>query len=156
MAAPKRMEELETLLVGVVAEFGVELDSVIEAKDMGFPVVRVIVDAPEGQEGIDADVLADVSRKVSVILDDNDPFDSEYMLEVSTPGAERELTKPRHWCKEIGHLIRVKMRDGEKFEGRLLEADEDGAVLDCDGTSTKIQYENVKKARPRVELTSGE
>lgn len=156
MAAPQRMEALEALLADVVGEFGVELDSVVQAKEFGYPVVRVIVDAPLGQVGVDADVLADVSRKVSAILDDNDPFEGEYMLEVSTPGAERELTQPRHWMKEIGHLIRVKLRNGEKCEGRLLEADETGAVLDCDGVSTKIQYDNVKKARPRVELTSEE
>lgn len=156
MAALKRMEELEALLEGTVREFGVELDSVVEAKESGFPVVRVIVENPQDHQGVDADVLADVSRRVSVILDENDPFDSEYMLEVSTPGVERELRLPRHWRKEIGRLIRVKLRSGEKFEGRLVEADEDSAVLDCDGVSTKIQYEHVKKARPRVELTSGE
>lgn len=157
MAQARHMEELEKLLSPVVEEFGLILDSVIEAREGGVPVARVVVEEPEGSEGgVDADVLADVSRVVSKILDENDPFDAEYMLEVSTPGAERELTLPRHWRKEIGHLIRVKLRDGSKLEGRLESAGDDEAILNVDGVSTKIEYAHVKKARPRVELTSGE
>lgn len=157
MAQPRHMEELETLLQPAVEEFGLILDSVVEAREGGFPVVRVIVEEPLGHsQGVDADVLADVSRTVSKILDENDPFDTEYMLEVSTPGAERELTQPRHWLKEVGHIIRVKLRDGRKIEGRLHEANDEGAILEVDGESTKIDYDSVKKARPRVELTSGE
>ncbi len=157
MAQARHMEELETLLGGVVEEFDLILDSVIEAREGGLPVARVIVEEPEGSgNGVDADVLADVSRAVSKILDENDPFETEYMLEVSTPGAERELLQPRHWRKEIGHLIRVKLRDGSKHEGRLLNVENEYAVLEVDGESTKIEFAHVKKARPRVELTSGE
>lgn len=156
MAHSHNSERLEALLAGVVAENGLELDAVIEAKQGTMALVRVIVDAPEGQTGVDSDHLAEVSRAVSKAMDVADPIDGEYLLEVSTPGAERELTQPRHWRKQIGRLIRAKMRDGSTLQGRLLEADEEHATLDVDGVSTTISYANVKKARPRVELNSEE
>ena len=156
MARSRQSEQLEALLAGVVAEKGLELDAVIEAKQGTMVLLRVIVDAPEGQVGVDSDQLAEVSRAVSKALDVADPIDEEYLLEVSTPGAERELALPRHWRKQIGRLIRAKMRDGSTVQGRLIEADEEHATLDVDGVSTTISYANVKKARPRVELNSEE
>ncbi len=157
MAQARHMEDLETLLGGVVEEFGLILDSVIEAREGGVPVARVVVEEPEGSEGgVDADVLADVSRAVSKILDDNDPFDTEYMLEVSTPGAERELTKPRHWRKEIGHLIRVKLRDGSACEGRLLTVEDDHAILDVESPSPASSLKNQKEAKQVSTPTSSQ
>lgn len=156
MARSHQSDKLEALLAGVVAENGLELDAVIETKQGSMALVRVIVDAPEGQSGVDSDQLADVSRAVSKALDVADPIEGEYLLEVSTPGAERELTLPRHWRKQIGRLIRAKMRDGAALQGRLLDANEEQATLDVDGVSTTISYANVKKARPRVELNSEE
>ena len=162
--------QLEELLAPVVHSHGLELESVSVFQSDHNTIVRVTVD--EGEQagcgvdsdnitegahalgGIDSEVLADVSRAISATLDQADPISEAYMLEVSTPGAERELTKPRHWRKEVGHLISVKLNDGTSLVGRLLQAEESVAILDNDGQATTIDYAQIKKARPRVEFGS--
>lgn len=156
VADPHESAELESLLTEVVSEGGLELDSVLELTQDGSHVVRVVVDAPEGRTGVDSDTLADVSRAVSKALDVADPIPGEYLLEVSTPGAERELRRPGHWRRAVGHLVRVKLRDGTRVEGRLRAVEEDGAVVEVDGEPTTIPFAQVKRARPRVEFGSEE
>lgn len=156
MAQSKRSPELEGLLTLVVAGSGLELDSVVLAQQSTTPVVRVFVDAPLGGNGVDSDTLAMVSRLVSTALDEADPIESEYLLEVSTPGAERELSEPRHWLRQIGRRAQVKMRDGSTFLGTVIAADDESVMLNVDGAETTIQYESIKKARARVEFGSKE
>ncbi|QPK81823.1 ribosome maturation factor RimP [Schaalia sp. ZJ405] len=156
MAQPTHSPEIFALLEPVVTGLGVELDSVILANQSGTTVVRVFVDSPVGQDGVDADRLADVSRAVSAQMDRADPIDSEYLLEVSTPGAERELTQPRHWLKQVGRLAQVKLRDGQSVTGRVIDVGEDSVTLNIDDTTTTILYAQMKKARARVEFGSKE
>ena len=66
---------LEELLAPVVAASGLELDSVPRTRSDAMPLLRVIVDAPIGGDGVDSDTLADVSRAVSKALDAADPID---------------------------------------------------------------------------------
>ena len=129
---------LEELLAPVVAASGLELDSVTRTRSDAMPLLRVIVDAPIGGDGVDSDTLADVSRAVSKALDAADPIDGEYLLEVSTPGAERELTKVGHWLRQVGRLVRIKLRAGGYVSGRVVSADETGAVIDVDGEETAV------------------
>ena len=128
MASSTSEGPLEELLAPVVAQSGLELDSVTRSRSDAMPLLRVIVEAPIGADGIDSDTLAEVSRAVSKALDVADPIDGEYLLEVSTPGAERELTKVGHWMRQI----------------------------DVDGETTIIDYQDMRKARSRVDFGSGE
>ena len=147
---------LEELLAPVVAASGLELDSVTRTRSDAMPLLRVIVDAPIGGDGVDSDTLADVSRAVSKALDAADPIDGEYLLEVSTPGAERELTKVGHWLRQVGRLVRIKLRAGGYVSGRVVSADETGAVIDVDGEETAVAYQDMRKARARVDFGAGE
>ncbi len=157
MAKPQHhFEALEERLAPIASGFGLELDSVIGVKESGMQIVRVIVEAIEPGASVDSEALADMSRAVSPILDEVDPVDGEYFLEVSTPGAERELVTPRHWQRQIGRLVAVKLKDATKLAGRVESATDSHAVLNVDGTPTTIEYTQVKKARPRVEFGSEE
>ncbi|MDO4258674.1 MAG: ribosome maturation factor RimP [Actinomycetaceae bacterium] len=145
-------EELAALLGPVVSEVGLELDDIVFARQDAHMVVRVTVEAPEGSDGLDSDLLGDVSRAISAAMDRADPIDGEYLLEVSTPGAERELLRPAHWRRQIGRLVEVRMRDKERFTGRVLDVDDEGAVLEVEGVQRRVDYGEVKKARGRVEV----
>ena len=114
----------------------------------------VVVEAPIGAEGIDSDTLADVSRAISKTLDVADPIDGEYLLEVSTPGAERELTKVGHWMRQVGRLVRIKLRAGGYVSGRVVAADETRVTIDVDGESRVINYQDIRKARARIDFGS--
>ena len=146
---------LEELLAPVVAASGLELDSVTRTRSDAMPLLRVVVEAPIGADGIDSDTLADVSRAVSKALDAADPIDGEYLLEVSTPGAERELTKVGHWKRQVGRLVRVKLRAGGYVSGRVIDAGETSATIDVDGEATTIDYQDMKKARSPVDFGTG-
>ena len=146
---------LQELLAPVVAASGLELDSVTRTRSDAMPLLRVVVEAPIGADGIDSDTLADVSRAVSKALDAADPIDGEYLLEVSTPGAERELTKVGHWMRQIGRLVRIKLRAGGYVSGRVIDASETSATIDVDGEATTIDYQDIRKARSRVDFGTG-
>ena len=146
---------LQELLAPVVAASGLELDSVTRTRSDEMPLLRVVVEAPIGADGIDSDTLADVSRAVSKALDAADPIDGEYLLEVSTLGAERELTKVGHWMRQIGRLVRIKLRVGGYVSGRVIDAGETSATIDVDGEATTIDYQDMKKARSRVDFGTG-
>ena len=146
---------LQELLAPVVAASGLELDSLTRTRSDAMPLLRVVVEAPIGAAGIDSDTLADVSRAVSKALDAADPIDGEYLLEVSTPGAERELTKVGHWKRQVGRLVRVKLRAGGYVSGRVIDAGETSATIDVDGEATTIDYQDMRKARSRVDFGTG-
>ena len=146
---------LQELLAPVVAASGLELDSVTRTRSDAMPLLRVVVEAPIGADGIDSDTLADVSRAVSKALDAVDPIDGEYLLEVSTPGAERELTKVGHWMRQIGRLVRIKLRAGGYVSGCVIDAGETSATIDVDGEATTIDYQDMRKARSRVDFGTG-
>lgn len=113
--------------------------------------VKVVVDS---DDGVDLDQCADLSHKVSAILDANDDLmgDGPYTLEVSSPGVTRPLTLPRHWRRNIGRLVRVVLADGGVVTGRVTAADEREAVLDVAGKSREVQYDTVGKAKVQVEF----
>jgi ribosome maturation factor rimP len=138
----------------VVSASGLELDSVTRTRSNAMPLLRVVVEAPIGAEGIDSDTLADVSRAISKTLDVADPIDGEYLLEVSTPGAERELTKVGHWMRQVGRLVRIKLRAGGYVSGRVVAADETRVTIDVDGESRVINYQDIRKARARIDFGS--
>ena len=140
MASSTSEGPLEELLAPVVARSGLELDSVTRSRSDAMPLLRVIVEAPIGADGIDSDTLAEVSRAVSKALDVADPIDGEYLLEVSTPGAERE---------------RIKLRAGGYVSGRVVAANETSATIDVDGETTTIDYSDMRKARSRVDFGTG-
>lgn len=156
MASSTSDVSLEELLAPIVEQAGLELESVTRSRCDRTPLLRVVVDAPIGAAGVDSDALANVSRAVSRALDDADPIDGEYLLEVSTPGAERELTKVDHWLRQVGRLVRVKLRAGGHVSGRVIDADESGATIDVDGNATTIAYSDMRKARSRIEFGAGQ
>ena len=86
-----------------VAAEGVELDDVEVLG--GGQIVRVTLDA---DDSVGVDMIAELSRGIGRLLDADDPIKSAYTLEVSSPGLERKLTRPRHYEKSVGREVKVK------------------------------------------------
>lgn len=94
-------------------------------------VVHVVVDLPQEETGgVNLDVIADISRVLSDVLD-NDPGDDgrPYDLEVSSPGVGRPLTEPRHWHRARGRLVKVNVLQGENITGRVQSVDGSGVTI---------------------------
>ena len=159
-------QRLAELIGPAVEESGLVLEHVaLKPAGTGL-VLQVLVDLPEDStDSVDIDRIAAVSRAVSELLDRTDPVQgSAYELEVSSPGATRELAAPRHWRRSIGRLVRVTPVEGEKFTARLLEVGQDGVVLQRShqvkkGMPARLldperwAFEAVRRARVEVEFT---
>jgi ribosome maturation factor RimP len=80
--------------------------------------VLVLVD---GDEGVNIDQCAQLSRKISAELEEKDIMDGAYRLEVSSPGVEFPLKYQRQFPKHIGRKVKVSLNDGAEKIGKLLE-----------------------------------
>lgn len=141
---------LQQVIEPVVASEGLDLEELDLAQAGRRSRLRIIVDA-EG--GVDLDRCAEVSRLVSRTLDDSDVMgETPYTLEVSSPGVSRPLTLPRHWSRAAGRLVRATLHDGDDVTGRVVSADDSGAVLDVDGSTREVAYAEVRRAKVQVEF----
>jgi ribosome maturation factor RimP len=141
-------ERLWEVIEPYVAREGIELDDIeVVGRGKG-AIVRITIDA---DVPVDIDRIARISRGVSRILDDEDPVTSSYTLEVTSPGLERKLRRPRHYAKSVGREAKVKTRapiDGERVHRGVitLAAAEDFTIDTNDGPRT-IPYGEVISAR---------
>lgn len=112
-------------------------------------VLRLYIDRPEG--GITLDDCVTVSRQMAALLDVEDLIPFSYTLEVSSPGLNRPLKRPKDFLAHCGKKIKIKTRlpvDGRRrFSGVLQEYRErDGSlVLDTDAGSYTLEVANFAK-----------
>jgi ribosome maturation factor RimP len=125
-----------------------KISKIIEAAvaDLGFQLVRVLFmggNSGRNQLQIMAEPVEDremtvedckkLSRHIAALLDVEDPISSAYVLEVSSPGIDRPLTKIEDYERFEGELAKINlrmMRDGRRrFNGRLNGFDEDGKIV---------------------------
>ena len=120
--------EIAALVEPVIEDLGFRLVRVkMSGRDGG--TVQIMVDNPHGQ--ITVDDCASISRELSPLLDAADPIAGAWHLEISTPGIDRPLVRPRDFLDWAGYEARLTLR--EPVEGRkrfrgLLEGFEDGEV----------------------------
>ena len=122
---PQRVWELAEPLA---ADLGLTLWDVVYQKEGADWILRVTVDK-EG--GVSIDDCVDLTHALDPVLDEADPIAQEYLLEVSSPGFERKLTRRQHFEKYLGRPLRVKLHkaleDGTKvLEGELVRVEENG------------------------------
>ena len=113
--------------------------------------LRVVVDLPDGQGDVGVDDIAGAARAISEALDRDDPVRGRYTLEVSSPGAERELSAPRHFRRAVGRDVRLTTGAGE-VTGTVLRADEESVTVDVGGRERVIAYADLVGARMLVRL----
>ena len=106
--------------------------------------LRVVVDA-EG--GVDLDRITEASRGISRLLDETDDPSGPYSLEVTSPGLERKLRRPRHFGGAVGQEVAVKTTTGESLRGVLDRANGAGFDLLVGGESRRVAYADVASAR---------
>ncbi|AJQ97278.1 ribosome maturation factor RimP [Gynuella sunshinyii] len=121
-------------------------------------LLRIYIDH---EEGIDVEDCATVSRQISSVLDVEDPIQSNYTLEVSSPGMDRVLFTLEQFAVYKGHEIEIRL--SRPFEGRkkfkgLLNGVEDSDVLLVIGDEEYVlPFEQIEKARiiPRFDQIDG-
>ena len=133
------------LITDTVEGLGYELWDVEYVKDGAFWYLRITIDS---EKGIDIDDCERVHRAIDPIIDEADPIEDQYYLEVSSPGIERELRTTEHLKRYIGSKVCVKLftaLDGQKqFVGELLSCD-DGSITVETGGEKKIERKDVSR-----------
>ena len=117
------------LVEPVAGELGYEIWDVEYVKEGSDRFLRITIDSPAG---ITIDDCEAVHRAIDPVLDEADPIEESYHLEVSSPGIERDLRTEAHIAASVGETVEVKLyapKDGAKsFLGELLPLDEAGNV----------------------------
>jgi ribosome maturation factor RimP len=152
VSSAKLAEQLESMVAGVVRDTGLELEELDVMPAGRRRLVRVVVDTPDGA-ALDLDAVADVSRAVSAALDGaGELLGGAYTLEVSSPGLDRPLTRPRHWRRSHLRLVKCHTTAGAELLGRVGVADDAGVILLVDGTPRRFAFTEIDRAVVQVEF----
>ncbi|WP_123040082.1 ribosome maturation factor RimP [Cohnella candidum] len=148
MSATNIKSIVEEFAVPYLEEHGFQLVDVEYVKEGSNRFLRVFVDK---DGGIDIDDCGRISEFVSAKLDELDPIEEAYFLEVSSPGAERPLKKADDVAKAVGRHVFVttyEQIDGAKeFEGRLDGFDGNTMTIVIGRKKVAIPYDKVASAR---------
>jgi ribosome maturation factor RimP len=140
------VSDIWTVVEPYLAAERLELDDVeLHGRGPG-TLLRVVVDG----ENVDIDRLADVSRGISRLLDDETQLEDAYRLEVTSPGLERNLRRPSHYAKSVGREVVVKIADGDAkttIRGTLADVGEDAFTIESETGETVVGYEDVLTAK---------
>jgi len=141
-------DKLIKLVEPLVEQLGFELAD-LELRTGGRDgILRIFIDKADG---ISIEDCEEVSRRVSAILDVEDPVQSDYTLEVSSPGLDRTLTKLAHFQRFMGQDVKVKLRfplEGRRnYRGALKAAVEDKIEVEVDGESFSLPLATIESAR---------
>ncbi len=139
---------MRILLEPAVEDLGYELVHIELGSQDRETILRLYIDAPGG---IQVDDCESVSRQVSALLDVEDPVSGGYRLEVSSPGLDRPLVKPDHFKQFVGDQARIVMTahvlGRKRFTGHMVEASDESVVIEVDGESYELPYNDMESAR---------
>lgn len=102
--------------------------------------------------GVDLDALTEANRTLSAWLDENDPVEGRYTLDVASPGLERRLRTPEHFASAVGDTVTLReLRKGSptrRLEGELRAANEtELTVADRELGEVVVQLSDIERAR---------
>ena len=109
-------------------------------------ILTVIVDS---DSHLNLDQITAVTKEISEVIETLEELgDSAFTLEVTSPGIDRPLTKPRHWRKNFDRLVKITMASGKDIQGRIGEATETNVLVG----DQKVSFEDIKRAALEIEF----
>ena len=135
------------LVSPVAEEMGIILWDVEFVKEGSKKILRITIDS---EEGIDINTCEKFHRTIDPMLDEADPIDESYYLEVTSPGIEREIKTDAHIAMCEGEKVEVKLyapKNGSKaFTGMLVGLnDENKVVITINGENTEFEKNEIAK-----------
>ncbi len=132
----------------ILEDNGVSLYDTELTEENDNKIFRIYITSPKG---ISLDMCAKITNIISPIIDTDPPASGQYFLEVSSPGIERALKKPKHFKNSIGEMIKLKTIHSKKYISKLLEADERGIRIEDKNKTVFLPYDEISKARTYIE-----
>ncbi len=113
------------------------------------PTLQIMAERPDGTMNVED--CATLSREVSLLLDVEDPLPDEYLLEVSSPGVDRPLTRAKDFERWVGFDAKVELNeqlDGRRrFRGKMLSFDGEIIVIATDEGNFDLKFADISKAK---------
>jgi ribosome maturation factor RimP len=109
--------------------------------------VLVLID---GDNGVNIDVCASISRQIGHNLEENETIDKAYTLEVSSPGIDHPLLLTRQYKGRIGKRLKITLKTGDEVTGKLLTVTEESLIV------LKETIKGKKTETEEIELTFNE
>ena len=140
-------ERVEALVEPCITELGYRIWDVEYVKEGTEWYLRITLDS---DDGIDIDDCEKVSRAINPIIDEADPIEDFYYLEVSSPGLERVLRKQEHFAASVGSEIEIRLfapdeNKKKSYNGVLNAYDEESITIDIAEESRKIPLNKISK-----------
>ena len=148
MVMDMQKEEIEKMVTEVIESAGFEFVEMKLARHGKHHSLRVFADR---QGGISLDQCGTLSRTLERKLDEIDPFEHAYTLEVSSPGLDRPLTTLADFRRSIGENVRIQLEipieKKLQIEGRLTGVRDDTLVFETRRGTTELPIDQVKSGK---------
>lgn len=142
-------ERVEALIAPCVSALGYRIWDVEYVKEGAEWYLRITIDS---DDGIGIDDCERVSHAIAPIIDEADPIEDFYYLEVSSPGIERVLRKPAHFSSAIGSEVELRLyapdeRKRKAYTGTLTAYDGKNVIVCCGEETYVLPCEKISKAQ---------
>lgn len=142
---------LADILEPVIGQMGYDTVRIMTIGEKD-PTLQIMIEHKESGKELTVDDCAAVSRAVSAVLDEKDPIDGRYTLEISSPGLDRPLTKPEHFLRYIGYAVKVEtvepVEKRKRFKGTLKNISADNVItIDMEDKDYSVAFANIAKAK---------
>lgn len=149
-----READILAVVAPAVAAADLEVDRLEIASAGKRGVLRLFLDG-DGPNGLgpSLDQIAEATQAISRALDASDATGTQpYVLEVSSRGATRPLTEPKHYRRNRGRLVEIQRVEGAPVLGRIVAVADDAVTLQTDAGEATVPFAGVRRAVVQVEL----
>ncbi|MFM8673112.1 MAG: ribosome maturation factor RimP [Candidatus Nanopelagicus sp.] len=141
-----KKEEISAAITPALSNLGFYLEDVVITSAGRRSMITVIVD---GDTHLSLDQVTQVTKAIGEIIENIQSLgQSPFTLEVTSPGLDRPLTKPRHWRKNINRLVKVVLLDGKEIKGRVRDSTQISVTID----EQVINLSDIKRATLEIEF----
>lgn len=139
-------QSVRTLVEPSIQRLGYDLVAVEWLGDAQGPILRISIDSPDGVHAKDCSTI---SRYIEPLLDEADPIESSYTLEVSSPGIDRPVQRLADFARFEGFRCRIRLEEGHprrRYSGVLRGVDEDEILVEVDGVVHRLVHDTIDRA----------
>ena len=141
-----KKEEISAAITPALSDLGFYLEDITITSAGRRSMLTVIVD---GDTHLSLDQVTVSTKAISEIVENIQSLgQAPFTLEVTSPGLDRPLTKPRHWRKNIDRLVNIVLLDGKEIKGRVKDATEISATVD----EQVVKFSDIKRATLEIEF----
>ena len=141
-----KKEDISDAVTPALSALGFYLEDVTITSAGRRSMLTIIVD---GDTHLSLDQVTSATKAIGEIVESIQSLgETPFTLEVTSPGLDRPLRKPRHWRKNIDRLVKIVLLDGKEIKGRIKAANEVSATVD----ESEIKFSDIKRASLEVEF----